>query len=121
MRKNSYSPYSGFRVGASLLTSGGSIYTGTNVENSSYPVGLCAERAAFAAAVAAGERGFEAICIIGASGDIPDDYCQPCGMCRQFMAELCPEGFEVILACSEDKYRIFTLGELLPLGFRLER
>ena len=118
-RQNAYAPYSGFRVGAALCTSEGRIYTGVNVENASYPVGICAERTAFAAAVASGERHFDAIAIVGGKDGESADFCYPCGMCRQFMAELCGEDFLVIAAGAEGSYRIFQLSELLPSGFIL--
>lgn len=117
-RANAYAPYSGFYVGAALLTEEGRIYTGVNVENASYPVGICAERSAFSAAVSAGERNFSAIAIIGGKGNIlPKQYCPPCGMCRQFMSEFAGSDFTVIFAKNEDDYRLYKLSELLPRSF----
>ena len=107
--RNAYCNYSGFAVGAALLTESGEIYTGCNIENASYPVGICAERVAFSKAVSDGHRKFRAIAIAG--GDSP---CPPCGMCRQFMAEFCQDDFEIILS---DK--IYRLRELLPVRFEL--
>ena len=112
-RENAYAPYSGFKVGAALLTENGKIYTGCNVENASYPVGICAERTAFSKAVSDGERKFSVIVIAGSSST----YCYPCGMCRQFMAEFCGDDFEIISAKSTDDYRIIKMGELLPYTF----
>lgn len=122
-RKNSYAKYSHFTVGAALLTQDGKIYLGTNIENASYPVGICAERAAFAAALTAGERNFRAIALIGGSAEkeIPEEYCLPCGMCRQFMAEFCTEEFQIISVKSEKDYRIFSFGEIMPFCFQLKQ
>ena len=118
--KQSYSPYSNYRVGAALLTESGEIFTGCNIENASYPVGICAERTAAAKAVAAGERGFEAIAIIAyAESDGPSraNYAFPCGMCRQFLNEFALPGMQVYVAQSESDYREYTLEELLPESF----
>ncbi len=117
-RKNSYAPYSCFSVGAALLCSDGSIYTGVNVENASYPVGICAERSAFAGAVSDGKREFKAIAIIGGRKKTVPTF--PCGMCRQFMSELAGEDFSVITELSNGKYKVSRLCELLPAGFVLE-
>ena len=119
VRYHSYAPYSDFYVGAALLTESGRIFTGVNVENASYPVGLCAERSAFAAAISAGERIFDAIAIYGGENGKEIGYCFPCGMCRQFMSELCGKDFRVIVAKSYHDYRIYQLKELLPYTFEL--
>ena len=116
-REKAYAPYSGFLVGAALLTASGRVYTGVNMENSSYPVGLCAERSAFAAAVSAGEREFAAIAIAGGSKERMED-CQPCGMCRQFMYEFAPE-LAVVTGADEDHLTETPLSDLLPKGFHL--
>lgn len=116
--KYSYTPYSGFKVGASLLTAGGKFYTGCNIENAAYTPTNCAERTAFFKAVSEGERAFQAICVVGGRDGILTEYTAPCGVCRQVMMEFCnPETFKIILATSRDQYKIFTLKELLPLGF----
>lgn len=116
--KYSYTPYSGFKVGASLLTAGGKFYTGCNIENAAYTPTNCAERTAFFKAVSEGERAFQAICIVGGKDGILTEYTAPCGVCRQVMMEFCnPETFKIILATSREQYEIFTLKELLPLGF----
>ena len=114
-REKAYAPYSKFKVGVAVLTAGGKIYTGCNVENASYPVGICAERVAMSKAVADGEREFTVIAIVGSG----ENYCMPCGMCRQFMAEFCKEDFEIIVAKSVDDYKIMKMGELLPYTFDL--
>ncbi len=120
VRQNSYSPYSHFCVGAALLTAKGKIYVGTNIENISYPVGICAERSAFAVALSNGERNFVALALVGGSQsekDIIKTFCTPCGMCRQFMAEFCGTDFPIITARSENDWKILTMKELLPHSF----
>ena len=113
-----YTPYSGFKVGAALLTSGGKYYTGCNIENASYTPTNCAERTAFFKAVSEGERSFQAICIVGGKDGVLTEYAAPCGVCRQVMMEFCdPETFRIILAVSKEQYDVFTLKEMLPLGF----
>ncbi len=116
--KFSYVPYSNFRVGAALLTKSGKIYGGCNIENASYTPTNCAERTAFFKAVSEGEREFQAICIVGGKDGVLTGYTPPCGVCRQVMMEFCdPETFQIILAAGKEHYDIFTLRELLPLGF----
>ncbi|MDD6488373.1 MAG: cytidine deaminase [Clostridia bacterium] len=119
VRKNAYAPYSKFYVGAALLADSGIIYTGANAENSAYPVGICAERSAFAQALSVGERSFQMLAIVGGKiNEYPlKNYCSPCGMCRQFISEFCDEDFTIILAKSIDDYKIFRLSELLPYSF----
>ena len=114
----SYAPYSGYKVGAALLAKNGTLYTGCNIENASYTPTNCAERTAFFKAVSEGVREFEAICIVGGREGILTDYAAPCGVCRQVMMEFCnPKEFQIILATSKEHYDIFTLEQLLPLGF----
>ena len=117
----SYSPYSSFRVGAALLSKDGRIYTGCNIENAAYSPTNCAERTAFFKAISEGVRDFEAIAIIGnKKGEKREkgDYCAPCGVCRQVMAEFCnPEEFKIILTNGVDDYKIYSLAEVLPLTF----
>ena len=114
----SYSPYSGFKVGTALLTKDGEIYTGCNIENASYTPTNCAERTAFFKAISEGVREFQAICIVGGQNGVLTEYAAPCGVCRQVMMEFCdPETFQIILAINKEKYDVFTLKELLPLGF----
>ena len=113
-----YTPYSRFKVGAALLTSGGKYYTGCNIENAAYTPTNCAERTAFFKAVSEGERSFQAICIVGGKDGVLTEYAAPCGVCRQVMMEFCdPETFRIILAVSKEQYDVFTLKEMLPLGF----
>lgn len=117
----SYAPYSDFKVGASLLSENGDIFTGCNIENAAYSPTNCAERTAFFKAVSQGVRDFQAICIVGGKSENVTEYITPCGVCRQVMMEFCnPETFQIILAVDEEHYRILTLKELLPLGFGAE-
>lgn len=111
--ENAYVPFSNFHVGAALLTKDGKIYTGCNVENSSYGATICAERTAMVKAISEGEREFEAIAIAGNGG-----ASWPCGICRQFMFEFSEE-IRVISGDGEDDLRSYRLKELLPEGFKL--
>ena len=114
----SYTPYSGFKVGAALLTKDGKFYTGCNIENAAFTPTNCAERTAFFKAVSEGEREFRAICIVGGKDGVLTEYAAPCGVCRQVMMEFCdPETFQISLATGKEQYEIFTLKELLPQGF----
>lgn len=116
--KYSYTPYSGFKVGAALLTAEGKFYTGCNIENVAYSPTNCAERTAFFKAVSEGERDFRAICIVGGKDGVLTEYAAPCGVCRQVMMEFCnPDTFQIILATGKEQYEVFTLRGLLPLGF----
>jgi cytidine deaminase len=110
-RGKAYAPYSHYAVGAAVLASGGKTYAGANVENASYPVGLCAERVALFSAVAAGERTFRAVAVV------TEDGAAPCGACRQALSEF-GIGWEVILADGEGRIReVITLERLLPEAF----
>ena len=118
MMKYSYTPYSHFKVGAALLAKNGSIYTGCNIENAGLSATNCAERTAFFKAVSEGVKDFEAIAIVGGREGILTQATGPCGVCRQVMMEFCdPEAFAVILAVTKEDYKIYTLEQLLPLGF----
>ena len=120
-RKDSYSPYSKFSVGAALLTQSGKIYRGANIENSSYSLGVCAERTAFFSAVLAGEKEFVAIAIAGGYGETPEELCPPCGACLQVMAEFCdPDSFEVLFVKDKTEGSCHLLREMLPFGFSLK-
>lgn len=110
-KKNSYSPYSNFKVGAALLTEDNKIYTGCNIESVSHTPTCCAERVAFFKAISEGHKKFKAIAI---SGDTK--YCYPCGVCRQVMSEFCDNNFKIYVADKE-----YTLGELLPYAFDMEK
>ena len=116
--EKAYAPYSGFHVGAALLTREGKVYTGCNIENAAYGPTNCAERTAFFKAVSEGVTSFAAIAIVGGKDGVITELCPPCGVCRQVMMEFCEaDKFYVILARSEEDYWIYTLEELLPLGF----
>ena len=112
MQKMAYVPYSRFHVGAALECSDGTVYTGCNIENAAYGVTICAERTAIFKAVSEGRRDFVRIAIAGES----EDYCVPCGSCRQVMQEFAPE-MEVICLNKAGEARKFALRELLPYGF----
>lgn len=114
----SYAPYSHFRVGAALLAKGGEVYTGCNIENAAFSPTNCAERTAFFKAVSEGVMEFDAICVVGGKDGILTEYASPCGVCRQVMMEFCdPDTFQIIVAKSKEEYKIFTLKEMLPMGF----
>ena len=118
-RENAYIPYSGWAVGAALLTADGKVYQGCNIENASYTPTNCAERTAFFKAVSEGEREFTAIAIVGGkAGELPSTYCGPCGVCRQVMMEFCdPKKFRIVLGTKDGVAETYTLAELLPCGF----
>ena len=111
--ENAYAPFSNFHVGAALLTADGTVFTGVNIENSSYGATICAERTAMVKAISEGARDFQSIAIAGNGGTS-----WPCGICRQFMYEFCPE-IRVISGENEDELQVYTLKELLPEGFKL--
>ena len=115
-RKASYSPYSKFKVGAALLTKSGKTYLGCNIENAAYTPTNCAERTAVFKAVSEGELEFVAIAIVGGSGEEPAEFCAPCGVCRQVLAEFCEKDFKILLG-SPDDFKAYTLAELLPFSF----
>lgn len=116
---NSYAPYSNFNVAAALLCGDGSIFSGCNIENAAFSPGNCAERTAFFKALSEGERDFKAILIIGGKNYTTAEICPPCGVCRQVMSEFCDKNFKIILYSDADGFKEFTLGELLPLQFRM--
>ena len=120
-QKFCYTPYSNFNVGAALLGANGKIYQGCNIENAAYTPTNCAERTAFFKAVSEGQMEFTAIAVVGNPAGVKQgegDYCAPCAVCRQVMAEFCDlETFKVIIAKSTDDYLEYTLEELLPLAF----
>lgn len=121
--KNSYSPYSKFKVGAALLTNDNEIFLGCNIENSSFSLTNCAERTAIFKAISEGKKDFKAIAIMGSATDTFSEYCTPCGACRQVLAEFCKPDFKIILGCMKEENKIevkeYTLKELLPENFRL--
>lgn len=115
----SYAPYSNFHVGAALLTSEGEIYTGCNIENAAYGPSNCAERTAIFKAVSEGKKEFEAIAVVGGKNGKIENFCPPCGVCRQVLAEFCKKDFEIVLAKSTNEYKTMTLEQLLPESFSL--
>ena len=115
-RQTAYTPYSHYCVGAALLTKSGKIYTGCNIENAAFTPGNCAERTAIFKAVSEGEREFEAIAIIGGREGETADFCAPCGVCRQVIAEFCRKDFRIILG-NENSIKEYTLDKLLPFAF----
>ena len=116
---NAYAPYSGYRVGAALLTENGKVYTGCNIENAAFSPTVCAERTAIFKAVSEGERDFAAIAVAGGKDGIIEGIFPPCGVCRQVMAEFCRPDFTVLLVKGGGEYEKYTLSELLPLSFNL--
>lgn len=114
--ENAYAPYSGFKVGAALLCSDKKVYTGCNIENSSYGASNCAERTAIFKAVSEGEREFEKIAIVSSSGD----FTFPCGICRQVLNEFMYDK-TVVLFSEKDGIKEFKVKDLLPEAFRLQR
>ncbi|MCL2404119.1 MAG: cytidine deaminase [Defluviitaleaceae bacterium] len=110
-----YAPYSNFHVGAALLTKGGKVYTGCNVESAAFSPTCCAERTALVKAVSDGERDFAAIAISG--GPTGADYCYPCGVCRQMLYEFGGDNLQIIVVKCEGDYNVHPLDTLLPHGF----
>ena len=118
-RNFSYAPYSNFNTGAALLTKDDKIYKGCNIENAAYSPTNCAERTAFFKAISEGHREFKAIAVVDRKKNKGiEDYCPPCGVCRQVMLEFCnPDTFYIILAKSETDIKIYTLSQIIPLNF----
>ncbi len=119
-QEHSYCPYSGFQVGAALLTQSGKVYTGCNIENAAFSPTNCAERTAIFKAVSEGETKFVAIAVVGNKKGAPEEeweFCTPCGVCRQVMLEFVePQTFEILLGKGKE-IRKFTLNQLLPESF----
>lgn len=113
IKNRAYVPYSGFHVGACLLSKNGAYFLGCNVENSTYSPTICAERTAIVKAVSECEQNFTAIAVVSDS----DKIVTPCGTCRQVLSEFCSTDMPVICANNKGEYQIFTLGELLPVSF----
>ena len=113
----SYSPYSGFKVGAALLCRDGTVYQGCNIDNAAFSPTICAERTAIFKAVSEGKRDFAAIAICGGKDGVITGYFPPCGVCRQVMTEFCSGDFPIYLAGADGAWQVKTLAELLPLSF----
>ena len=114
--KSAYAPYSGFTVGAALLTADGQVYTGCNIENAAYTPTVCAERVAFFSAIRDGRRDFKKIAVVGGKNSALTSFTYPCGVCRQVMREFCADDF-TILAYNGSETRETTLAALLPDSF----
>ena len=117
---NSYSPYSSCKVGAALLTKGGKLFTGTNIENAAFGPTVCAERVAIFKAVSEGERDFLKIAVAGGKNGEINGIFAPCGVCRQVLREFCSDDFEILLGETKDDFKKVTLKDLLPLSFSPE-
>ena len=116
--KFAYVPYSNFKVGAAILAESGKIYTGCNIENASYSPTNCAERTAIFKAVSEGVTKFKKIAVVGGPNGNLENYCPPCGVCRQVISEFADEEFELILGTSKNKYAVYNFfEEVLPLSF----
>ena len=116
--KFAYVPYSNFKVGAAILADNGKIYTGCNIENASYSPTNCAERTAIFKAVSEGVTKFKKIAVVGGPNGNLENYCPPCGVCRQVISEFADEEFELILGTSKNKYEVYNFfEEVLPLSF----
>lgn len=115
--KNAYAPYSGYKVGAALLTEKGKLFAGCNIENAAYTPTVCAERVALFNAISSGERIFTAIAVAGGKDGVISGAFPPCGVCRQVMAEFCAPDFTVLVVTGEDSYKKYTLNELFPQAF----
>jgi len=116
-REKAYTPYSNYKVGACLLAKSGKKYLGCNIENAAYTPTNCAERTAFFKAISEGERGFEAIAIVGGKDGEPlSKNCTPCGVCRQVMLEFCHKDLKVILGTPDD-FKVYTLEQIMPYAF----
>ena len=116
-RHTAYAPYSGYQVGAALITESGRLYTGCNVENSSYGATCCAERTAVFKAVSDGELRIDKIAIAGGKGD-KLNMAFPCGICRQVLREFsAPSKLKILVGKSAEEYKEYTLNELLPESF----
>lgn len=112
----SYSPYSGCKVGAALLTDDGSLYCGCNIENAAFSPTVCAERVALFKAISEGKREFKMIAIAGRRGKAVTSVFPPCGVCRQVLSEFCPPDMPVLLV-KNDGFERYTLSQLLPISF----
>ena len=113
-----YAPYSGYKVGAALLCTDGSVYQGCNIENASYTPTVCAERTAFFKAVSDGKRDFAAIAVCGGKDGVITGAFPPCGVCRQVMREFCQDDFQIYIVGAGDSYELYTLDQILPHSFR---
>lgn len=111
-KKNSYSPYSNFKVSCVCQMESGNVYKGVNIENAAYSPSLCAERSAMSTAISVGEKSFRYIVITGDS-----DHTYPCGVCRQFIREFADKDTKIVIANDVDDYKTYTIDDLLPHSF----
>lgn len=116
VKENAYAPYSNFHVGAALVTDSGKLYSGCNVENTSYGLTICAERNAIFKMAAEGERKISEILVIGDT----EEFLPPCGACRQVIAEFSENGTAVYLCNKQGEWKKTTVGELIPFTFTLK-
>lgn len=117
---HAYAPYSGYCVGAALLTKDGKVYQGANIENAAFSPTVCAERVAFFKAVYEGVREFEAIAVVGGKNGNMTGLFPPCGVCRQVMSEFCQKDFLIHMGGPDERIETRTLEELLPFAFSPE-
>ena len=118
--KNSYSPYSNYKVGAALLTKDNKVYKGCNIENVAFGPTVCAERVAFLKALSDGEREFSKIAVVGGkNGEVTGAF-PPCGVCRQVMREFCSDDFEILIVKENNSFDKVLLKDLLPYSFKPE-
>lgn len=116
---HAYVPYSGYKVGAALLCSDGTIYQGCNIENAAYGPTNCAERTAFFKAVYDGHHDFDSIAVCGGKNGIIEGFFPPCGVCRQVMREFCKDDFKIYMIGKNHSWECYTLAEILPHSFSL--
>lgn len=118
--ENSYSPYSGCKVGAALLTASGKVFIGTNIENAAFSPTVCAERVAVFKAISEGEKNFLKIAVAGGKNGEVNGIFAPCGVCRQVLREFCNDDFQLLLGETPESFKTVTLKDLLPLSFSPE-
>lgn len=116
-KAKAYAPYSGFKVGAALLTDNGDVFTGCNIENASYSPTVCAERVAIFKAISEGKNKLSMIAVAGGKGENVSSDFLPCGVCRQVIAEFCDSDFIILVANESGKYNEYKLANLLPNSF----
>jgi len=117
--QRAYAPYSNCKVGAALLAKSGKVYLGCNIENASFSPTICAERSAFASAISAGDREFDALAVTGGRDGVIGEAFFPCGVCRQVIREFCADDFPIYVL-TEKEILSLTLKDLLPHSFSSE-
>lgn len=116
---NSYAPYSKFSVGAALMCENGEVFTGCNIENSSFSMCICAERTAFFKALSEGRSKFKKIAVVGGKNKIMTDFCYPCGACRQVMNEFCGNDFLLVFQNKRGEVETISLADMFPKSFQM--